>query len=175
MATGKKDHAIILQQLGKEEPIVSGTLILHDRNKQKGKSVNENNTSDASNIGQGEYYAVGDICMISQTDRCKQFHPTSITQIVDNNISIRYLTTKVSDIIPMVSQVKALDQVGRGKKRSRVRTLSISLSDKQLPNVNNTEQECSTIQVCTTDNNTNNKTNNIYCGKSSLYKISLER
>ena len=71
MATGKKDHAIILQQLGKEEPIVSGTLISHDRNKQKGKSVNENNTSDASNIGQGEYYAVGDICMVSQTDRCK--------------------------------------------------------------------------------------------------------
>ena len=57
--------------MGKEEPIVYGILISHDMNKQKGEIMNENNNSDDLNIGQGEHYAVGNICMVSQTDRCK--------------------------------------------------------------------------------------------------------
>ena len=71
----------------------------------------------------------------------------------------------------MGSQVKALDQVGRGNKRSRGRTLSIGSADTQLPSVYNAGQGCSMAKVCTTNKNTNN----IYCGESIVYRISLAR
>ena len=72
-----------------------------------------------------ENYAVEDICVVSQTNSCKQFRPASITKLNDNHIFIRYLTTKARDIIPMGYQLKAFDQVGRGNKRSRGRIFSI--------------------------------------------------
>ena len=80
--------------------------------------MDKNNTSDDSKIVQEVKYAVGDICMISQSSRCLQFHPACITQIVDNNLSILYLTTTLCDAIPMGHQVRSLYQVRRGNKRS---------------------------------------------------------
>ena len=77
--------------------------------------------------------------MVSQTSRFLQFHSVCITQIVVNNLSILYLTTKASDVLPMGSQVKSLDLVGRGNKRSKVRTPSLSKSEKSLSTENTVE------------------------------------
>ena len=67
------------------------------------------------------------------------FHSVCITQIVVNNLSILYLTTKASDVLPMGPQVKSLDLVGRGNKRSKVRTPLLSKSEKSLSTENTVE------------------------------------
>ena len=137
--------------------------------------MNENNTSDDAKIGQGVQYAVGDICMVSQTNKCIQFHPVSLTRIAEHHLSIIYLTTKARDIIPIGPQVRSLYQVGRYNKRSRVRTPSLSSLEQRLPNEYSPRHEGSITKVYITDTNTYNNIIKIYCDESSIYNLSLAR
>ena len=147
---------------------MSGALTSQDGNQQQGDRMNKNNTDDDARIGHRVQYTVGDICIVSQTNKYIQFYPTSITRIADHHLSIIYLTTKASDIIHIGPQVRSLDQVGRDNKRSKVRTPSLSTLEQRLPNEYNTRQEGSRTKVYTMDTNTYNNINNISCGGSRL-------
>ena len=72
---------------------------------------------------QGFPYAVGEVCMASQTSRCLQYHPSRITNIENNLFAVTYLTTSLSDVIPRGVQIRTLGQVGRGVKRCSERPI----------------------------------------------------
>ena len=72
---------------------------------------------------QGLPYAVGEVCMVSQTPRCLQYHPARITNIENNLFVVKYLTTSLSDVIPGGIQIRKLGQVGRGVKRCSERPI----------------------------------------------------
>ena len=89
---------------------------------QKGRTTDTITGPSASeqeepNDTQGLPYAVGDVCMVSQTPRCLQYHPARITNIENNLCKVTFLTTNLSDVIPGGIQIRTLRQVGRGVKR----------------------------------------------------------
>ena len=89
---------------------------------QKGRTTDTITGPSASeqeepNDTQGLPYAVGDVCMVSQTPRCLQYHPARITNIKNTLFAVTYLTTSLSDVIPEGVQKRTLRQVGRGVKR----------------------------------------------------------
>ena len=72
---------------------------------QKGGTTETITGPIASGLGepddtQGLPYEVGDVCMVSQTPRCLQYHPARITNIENNLCKVTYLTTNLSDVIP---------------------------------------------------------------------------
>ena len=76
-------------------------------------------------------YKVGDICMVSQTNKCLQFHTTDIIQILDNTLTVRYLNNSGNGNIPMGPQVTLLNQIGRNKKRIHNMILLIPIVDNR--------------------------------------------
>ena len=76
-------------------------------------------------------YAVGDICMVSQTNKCLQFHTTHIIQTLDNTLTVRYLKNSESRNIPMGPQIKLLNQIGRGAKRRHNMRCSLPIVDNR--------------------------------------------
>ena len=72
---------------------------------------------------QGLPYEVGEVCMVSQTLRCLQYHPARITNIEHNLFEVKYLTTSLSDVLPGGIQIQKLGQVGRGVKRCSERPI----------------------------------------------------
>ena len=61
-----------------------------------------------TNDTQGLPYAVGEVCMVSQTPRCLQYHQARITKIENNLCAVTYLTTNLSDVIPGGVQIRTL-------------------------------------------------------------------
>ena len=57
------------------------------------------------------------MCMVSQTNKCLQFHTANIIQILDNTLIVRYLNNSENGNIPMGPQVTLLNQIGRSNKR----------------------------------------------------------
>ena len=55
--------------------------------------------------------------MVSQTNKCLQFHTANIIQILDNTLIVRYLNNSENGNIPMGPQVTLLNQIGRSNKR----------------------------------------------------------
>lgn len=79
METGHKEQLLTIHHLERDEMIVSRALTSQDGNQQQGNRMNENNTSDDAKIEPGVKYAVGDICMVFQTNKYTQFRLASIT------------------------------------------------------------------------------------------------
>ena len=84
------------------------------------------------------------------------------------------MTTKESDIIPLGSQVRSLDQVGKGAKRRRYRTPSLRVLEKGLI-LQLGKGHDSYVRKIYEKKNNNNKTTNDSFGTSILYNISLAR
>ena len=62
--------------------------------------------------------------MVAQSSKCLQFHTDRIQNISGNTVSVMYLSTNEKGIIPVGSQVRSIEQVGRGIERRRVRQLT---------------------------------------------------
>ena len=68
--------------------------------------------------------------MIAQTNKCLQFHTACISQILEETLIVRYLSTNEKDNIPIGPQVKLLNEIGRDTKRRRCRRQTMPVSVK---------------------------------------------